>query len=156
MKERQEKILKETVKYYIQTCEPVSSKVLRDKCALNVGASTVRHELNQLEKEGFLTHVHTSSGRIPTDKGYRKYVNELKRQDTSPKQVKLASIRGLINPLESNIEKILTNVSKVMGTLMDYSMVIVTPDVYQELLKRVHLVLLDLEVFLIVIVIVSF
>ena len=136
MKERKEKVLKETVKHYIKTGEPVSSKMVLASLSLKIGASTVRNELNQLEKDGYLTHVHTSSGRIPTDLGYRKYVNEInvKQQNAA---IDTVALKEIINPFENNVEAILTQVSQVMGNLLDYSLVVLTPDAYKEVLKKV-------------------
>jgi len=77
LKQRQLEILKSTIKHYILTAEPVGSKTLVEQETINVSSATVRSELKELEHSGFLTHLHTSSGRIPTDQGYRYYVDHL-------------------------------------------------------------------------------
>ena len=73
--DRKKQILDATVDEYIHSVEPVSSKRLTDVFALPWSSATIRNELKELEQEGYLRHVHTSSGRIPTDKGYRFYVD---------------------------------------------------------------------------------
>ncbi len=77
MTERKQQLLKLVIEHYIATAEPVGSKFLVDQEELGVSGATVRNELRDLEEEGFLTHPHTSAGRIPTDTGYRFYVSEL-------------------------------------------------------------------------------
>ncbi|MBI5415162.1 hypothetical protein HZA38_06660 [Candidatus Peregrinibacteria bacterium] len=85
MKERQESILKAIVRYFISTATPVGSKMVQSLEKLDVSAATIRNEMADLEKDGFLEHPHTSSGRIPTASGYRFYVNDL---TISPRQKK--------------------------------------------------------------------
>jgi heat-inducible transcriptional repressor len=77
MNERKEKILQLIVEQYIKHAEPVGSQFLVDEGSLEVSAPTVRNEMRELEEQGYLTHPHTSSGRIPTEKGYQYYVENL-------------------------------------------------------------------------------
>ena len=80
--ERKKKILGAIVDEYIQTAEPVSSGSLLEKSYLDCSSATIRNEMAELEKKGFLEKTHTSSGRIPSQKGYRYYVDELLREDS--------------------------------------------------------------------------
>ena len=75
--ERQAAILSMVVDEYVQTAEPVSSKALVDRRRLEVSTATIRNELARLEAEGFVTHPYTSAGRVPSDRGYRFYVEAL-------------------------------------------------------------------------------
>jgi len=77
MDTRQSQLLNLVVDSYIKTAEPIGSRFLLSKGKLDVGEATVRNDLRALEEEGFLTHPHTSAGRIPTEKGYRAYLAEL-------------------------------------------------------------------------------
>jgi heat-inducible transcriptional repressor len=77
LSERQELILRLVVEAYLASARPVGSKEVAEKEAVEWGPSTVRSELAALEAAGFLTHPHTSAGRVPTDSGYRRYVNLL-------------------------------------------------------------------------------
>ncbi len=70
-------ILNAAISEYIDSALPVGSKLLAEKYGLDVSSSTIRNELNELESDGYLTHVHSSSGRVPTDDGYRFYVDAL-------------------------------------------------------------------------------
>ena len=77
MDTRQKELLNLVVDSYIKTAEPIWSRFLLGKGKLDVGEATVRNDLRALEEEGYLTHPHTSAGRIPTEKGYRMYLGEL-------------------------------------------------------------------------------
>ena len=77
MDTRQAKLLNLVVENYINTAEPIGSRFLLSKGDLEVGEATIRNDLRSLEEAGFLTHPHTSAGRIPTEKGYRAYLAEL-------------------------------------------------------------------------------
>ncbi len=82
MDERKKNLLKQVVENYIESAEPVPSQFLAEKTGLGVSGATIRNELRELEELGYLTHPHTSAGRIPTEKGYRLYVDELMHEDT--------------------------------------------------------------------------
>ena len=77
MTKRQAQILESIVQEYTETARPVSSKTLNYKYGFDLSPATIRSEMAVLEREGYITHPHTSAGRIPTDKGYRFYVNSL-------------------------------------------------------------------------------
>ena len=82
---RQRVILAEVVTAYVATGQPVGSKQVVERAELVVSPSTVRNELAELEARGLLTHPHTSAGRVPTERGYRFYADEvLRRQDPRP------------------------------------------------------------------------
>jgi heat-inducible transcriptional repressor len=84
--ERQQNILRLVIKEYIETAEPVGSQTLTGNKTLDVSAATVRNELHDLEEAGFLTHPHTSAGRIPTELGYRYFVDSLTQPENIDKQ----------------------------------------------------------------------
>src|SRR4051794_18359002 len=81
MTSRQERILQAIVEQYAEVASPVGSSLLSK--AFNVSSATVRSEMAELERLGFIHQPHTSAGRIPTDKGYRYYVNEIVNADAS-------------------------------------------------------------------------
>ncbi|NEP62452.1 MAG: heat-inducible transcriptional repressor HrcA, partial [Symploca sp. SIO2G7] len=74
---RQQKVMRATVRHYVLTAEPVGSRALLEACDLNVSAATIRNVMGALERAGFLYQPHISSGRVPSDSGYRLYVDEL-------------------------------------------------------------------------------
>ncbi|MGH8976133.1 MAG: heat-inducible transcriptional repressor HrcA, partial [Acidimicrobiia bacterium] len=80
MDERKAAILKAVIEEFVETGQPVGSSTVARATALGVSSATVRNEMAVLEREGYVTHPHTSAGRIPTDKGYRFFVDHLARQ----------------------------------------------------------------------------
>ena len=80
MEKRQEQLLKLVIEEYIRLAEPIGSAQIEAMGVLDVGAATIRNELRDLEENGYLTHPHTSAGRIPTEKGYKYYVESFLRE----------------------------------------------------------------------------
>ena len=74
---RQEKLLDFVVREYVRTAKPIGSALVADKSHLHFSPATIRNEMNDLESQGFLVQLHTSGGRVPTDKAYMYYVNLL-------------------------------------------------------------------------------
>src|SRR3989338_894225 len=79
--DRQQKLLQRVIKDFVQTAQPVSSKSLEESGFLDVSSATIRGEMNELEKMGYLEQRHTSAGRIPSDKAYRYYVDKIVKSD---------------------------------------------------------------------------
>src|SRR5829696_381533 len=84
LSKRQELILKLVVDAYLASGKPVASKPIAEQAEVEWGPSTVRAELSALEAAGYLTHPHTSAGRVPTDSGYRRYVDLLLQENGAP------------------------------------------------------------------------
>ena len=93
LSERKLKILQAIIADFIRTAEPVGSRTISRNYDLGVSPATVRNEMSDLEELGYLSHPHTSSGRVPSEKAYRLYVNELmkKRELTSEEKDAIAS-----------------------------------------------------------------
>jgi heat-inducible transcriptional repressor len=77
LSQRQQELLQRVVEEYVSTGQPVGSKTLVERGSLAVSSSTVRNDLAELERRGLMMHPHTSAGRVPTEAGYRLYVDEL-------------------------------------------------------------------------------
>ncbi len=84
--ERRKRVLQEIIKHFIQTAEPVGSKTLIVSYKFHVSPATIRNDMMTLEKEGYLSQPHTSAGRVPTDKGYRLFVDEMADYENARKQ----------------------------------------------------------------------
>jgi heat-inducible transcriptional repressor len=125
--ERKAAILKAVVTEYIETAQPVgSAHVVRD-AAIDVSAATVRADMATLEREGYLTHPHTSAGRIPTDKGYRFFVDKL----LGPQQLGEGGerqVQHFFDETHGEIERLLRDTSLLLSELTDYAAVVVAPD----------------------------
>lgn len=112
---RQKDILSHIVENYAQTAKPVGSEWLRKKSGFDVSPATIRNEMADLEKKGYISHSYTSSGRVPTDKGFRFYVDNLMRKDplSSVDQKSLSDYFGTFQ----HHHEMLKEVSKVLADL---------------------------------------
>jgi heat-inducible transcriptional repressor len=133
---REQKILWATVERYIATAEPVGSKVLYQEYNFNISTATIRNILNHLDKSGFLFQPHTSSGRVPSDVGYRVYVDEL-LPDPSPEllQTSKQTAVQMIPDGYSSLESILRGVAQILASLSGCMALVTAPNRY---LLRVH------------------
>lgn len=122
-KERKGLILQLAIAEYIKTMVPVSSKFLVEECSLDFSSATIRNVLAELEEEGFLTHPHTSAGRVPTQKGYRFFVDhcltEINLLEEEKKRIKSEYVKEKLE-LESLLEK----TSRVLSDVTHYTSLI--------------------------------
>ncbi len=123
---RQKKILRYLVISYIDSTIPVGSKNLVEKYCLDCSPATVRNELADLEKMGYIEQPHTSAGRIPTDKGYRFYVNNLLRQQRIPSYDQLF-INERMRRAGGEVKRILEEASRLLGKISNELGVVLTP-----------------------------
>ena len=109
--ERKRKILKAIIQTYLETGEPVGSRTISKYTDLNLSSATIRNEMSDLEEMGYILQPHTSAGRIPSDKGYRLYVDELMRE----KEQEVADIKNMVIEKTDRMEKVLQQVLKVIA-----------------------------------------
>ncbi|MBQ9735144.1 MAG: heat-inducible transcription repressor HrcA [Clostridia bacterium] len=122
LSDRKKKILQIVVDDYISTAQPVSSKSITEKYMKDVSSATVRAELAGLEEMGFLSQLHTSSGRVPSIEAYKLYVSEL--MDKSKLSVKeVGVIREAFKTRADSLESVVQNAVKVISDLTDYTSV---------------------------------
>lgn len=144
LSDRQQHILACTVRHYIATAEPVGSKVLAAGYNLNISPATIRTCLGLLEKEGLLYQPHTSSGRIPSDSGYRIYVDQLLTapEDLS-KQIDWEQWQtpGIASPVENrHFDEVIRGAAQILSTLSGYIALITLPQVVHNSLRHLQLV----------------
>ncbi len=147
---RKKKILQAVIEEYIQTAEPVSSGNLVKNGDLRCSSATIRNEMADLEKSGFLEQPHTSSGRVPSEKGYRYYVDELLREDDlSRKEMELIKQRleTKVNDLE-DLTKIATT---TLSEITHYTTIAIGPNVNNHTIIDIKFVLLGTRVLMAVI-----
>ncbi|MBU2540941.1 MAG: hypothetical protein KJ593_03465 [Candidatus Omnitrophica bacterium] len=120
-KARKREILLETINEYISSATPVSSESLRERCSLNLSSATIRNVLAELESDGFLTHPHTSAGRIPTDKGYRYYLEFLMEKQNLDESQKGEICSTLYLEDLEHLEAILEKTSDILAELTHYA-----------------------------------
>ncbi len=138
LSDRKKKILQYVVDDYISTAQPVSSKVITEKYMQGISSATVRSELAGLEEMGYLSQLHTSSGRVPSIEAYRFYVAELMdKSKLSSKE--LSAIRGAFKDHTHNLEAVVQNAVKVISDLTDYTSVAYTSHSEKEKIVKLDL-----------------
>lgn len=151
MDERKKRILQAVVDEYVNTAEPVSSSALVEKYGLNYSSATVRNELAELEKNGYLDKTHTSSGRVPSEKGYRFYVDELiKEDDISVEEMKY--IQSKLSTKVNEIEDLAKIATTTLSEITHYTTVAIGPKVETQLIEEIKFVLLGSRMLMVVIV----
>ena len=124
--DRQRKILKAIIDVYIQTAEPVGSKVLAQNLDLGVSPATLRNEMAELIAQGYLEQPHTSAGRVPTHKGYRLYVNELMNEYALTNE-DTSELRQALQLKIAEYDRLLDEVGKAVSKLTHYAAVTAKP-----------------------------
>jgi len=125
--DRKAAILRAVVKEYIDTAQPVGSAHVARIGTLNVSPATVRNDMAQLEREGFLAHPHTSAGRIPTDKGYRFFVDDLRAKPGTLGPGEKAQVQDFFARAHGELERMLQDTSKLLSNLTTYAALVVAP-----------------------------
>ncbi len=139
---RREKILRIVINTYITSGNPVSSRTICSRSRLGLCPASVRNVLADLEELGLITHLHTSAGRVPTDKGYRFYVDRLLEYAglTSQEQV---TINKEYIPRHLALEEVIRNTSCVLSDFTRYAAVVSHPELKRSKFKRIHFTMLD-------------
>ncbi|MDY5020886.1 MAG: heat-inducible transcriptional repressor HrcA [Blautia sp.] len=133
--ERKKKILKAIIKTYMETGEPVGSRTISKYADLNVSSATIRNEMSDLTDMGYIIQPHTSAGRIPSDKGYRLYVDELMKE----KEEEISEIREMMIEKTDKMEKMLKQVAKVLASNTNYATMISVPQYRGNKIKFIQL-----------------
>ena len=149
LSERQSKILKLIVERYIQNPIPVGSKVVSKK--INCSSATVRNEMGELEKLGLLEKTHTSSGRVPSEAGYRYYVDhlmEIKKMNAED----MLKLQMVFRNQQLALSDVITKSLQVISDMMNYTTVVLGSKSHENLLKQVEVIPLDDENLTVIIV----
>jgi heat-inducible transcriptional repressor len=148
--ERQFRVLEGVIQVYVESAQPAGSAAVARRARLGISPASVRSTMSELESRGYLYHAHTSGGRIPTEQGYRLYVNRLMRPPTVSRSVR-AKLEQEIAPVARNpIEEILRRAAQVLGVLTQELGVAVAPTLDSLILERLELVRLSEERLLVV------
>lgn len=119
-------VLRALVEEYVRSGEPVGSETIAERSGLGVSSATIRNELAALEELGFLTHPHTSSGRVPTDLGYRRYVDSFGGTDRLPDAQRRA-IAAFFAESMLDLEQVLKGTTRLLSRLTQYAALAVPP-----------------------------
>lgn len=147
--ERKMKILKAVIRTYLETGEPVGSRTISKYTDLNLSSATIRNEMADLEEMGYILQPHTSAGRIPSDKGYRLYVDNMMRE----KEKEVEEMKEMLLEKEDKMEHLLKQVAKVLANNTNYATMISAPAVHHNKLKFIQLSRVDEKQLLAVIVV---
>ncbi|QZY56538.1 heat-inducible transcriptional repressor HrcA [Crassaminicella profunda] len=149
--ERKLRILQAIIRDFIFTAEPIGSRTLMKKYDLGISAATIRNEMADLEELGFLHQPHTSSGRIPSDKGYRLYVDSLMIMDNLAQKQKQVIKNSFVESV-GELEQIITSTSRILSKMTKLTSIVLSPQFEQSKLKSVQLVPIDEKNVLLVVI----
>jgi heat-inducible transcriptional repressor len=144
---RQELILRKVVEDYMQTGAPVGSKLLAADLDLGVGSSTIRSELSMLEEAGLLSHPHTSAGRVPTDAGYRFFVDRLLRQQPEDEAPPFS-----LQLMRREVDEAMRTTTEALSQVTDLVAIVTAPPVHTATIKHVEVLVLQPQVLMVVII----
>ncbi len=148
LSERKHTILRAIIQNYLETGEPVGSRTLSKSTDLKLSSATIRNEMADLEDLGYIFQPHTSAGRIPSDKGYRLYVDML-MQD---KEQELEELRSVMLEKTDRVEKVLKQAAKVLAANTNYATMVSSPVNKRNTLKFIQLSQVDANQIVAVIV----
>lgn len=146
--DRQHIILKAIIQNYLETGEPVGSRTLSKSTDLNLSSATIRNEMADLEDMGYIFQPHTSAGRIPSDKGYRLYVDML----MADKEQELSDLKNVVLEKSDKVDKVLKQAARVLANNTNYATMISAPINHKNTLKFIQLSQVDPEQIVAVIV----
>lgn len=149
--ERKLKILQAIIKDFITTAEPIGSRTLSKKYDLGISSATIRNEMADLEELGFLAQPHTSAGRIPSDKGYRLYVDHLMDINNLAKNQRETIKRSFMASM-GELEQAIVQSSKILSQMTKLTSIVLSPQFRESKLKHIQLLPIDDENILLVIV----
>ncbi|NLP27369.1 MAG: heat-inducible transcriptional repressor HrcA [Clostridia bacterium] len=150
--DRKLKILQAIISDYINTGEPVGSRTIARKYDLGVSSATIRNEMADLEDMGYIEQLYTSSGRKPSDKGYRLFVDKLMKTHKLTLEEDLFIKNMLLNAALFEVEKVIRQASIVLSRLTQLTCVVKTPSVKKSYLRAIQLISIDNHNMLLVIV----
>lgn len=149
LSERKVKILQAIIRNYLETGEPVGSRTISKYTDLNLSSATIRNEMSDLEEMGYILQPHTSAGRIPSDKGYRLYVDTMMEQ----KDREIEEMKEVMVQKEDKMDQLLKQVAKLLAVNTNYASMITTPTIHTNKLKFIQLSRVDVNQLLAVVVV---
>lgn len=149
LSERKVKILQAIIRNYLETGEPVGSRTISKYTDLNLSSATIRNEMSDLEEMGYILQPHTSAGRIPSDKGYRLYVDTMMEE----KEREIEELKEVMVRKEDKMDHLLKQVAKLLAVNTNYASMITAPTIHTNKLKFIQLSRVDVNQLLAVVVV---
>ena len=146
--DRKMKILQAIIRNYLETGEPVGSRTISKYADINLSSATIRNEMADLEELGYIIQPHTSAGRIPSDKGYRLYVDSMMQEN----ERQVEELKEMLVEKEEKMDHLLKQVAKVLAVNTNYATMISAPRIQKNKLKFIQLSRIDDDQLLAVIV----
>jgi heat-inducible transcriptional repressor len=147
---RKTAVLRAVVEEYVRSGEPVGSETIAERSGLGVSSATIRNEMAALEELGYLTHPHTSAGRIPTDAGYRKYVDSLPPGGRM-RDAQRRAIAGFFAEAVLDLEEVLRGTAQLLSRVTQYAGLAVPPIGSDEVILRTELIEVGHAIMLLVV-----
>lgn len=154
--ERKLKILKAIIRNYLETGEPVGSRTISKYTDLNLSSATIRNEMADLEELGYIVQPHTSAGRIPSDKGYRLYVDDMmreKEQEVIDKEKEVDEMKEFLIERVDKVELLLQQMARMLAENTNYATMITAPQYNKNKVKFIQLSRMEAGKLLLVVVI---
>lgn len=142
LNDRKIQILQAIINNYIETAEPVGSRTIAKKYNLGISSATIRNEMSDLEEMGFILQPHASSGRIPSDMGYRLYVDHLMQKKELGEEEQ-RYLQSIISRDISQIDFLMEETAKALSVLTNYTTIISEPKGQRTRMKQIRLIPLD-------------
>ncbi len=149
--ERKMKILQAIIGDFVKTAEPVGSRTLSKRYELGISPATIRNEMSDLEEMGFLTHPHTSAGRVPSEKAYRYYVDEMMRDHELADDVKSQIAERLYSNVKE-LDKTVEHAAKLLSEITQLTSFAITPKADLDTLRYIRLLPVDEKTIILMIV----
>ena len=147
--DRRAAVLRAIVEEYVQTAQPVASQSIAQTRSLGVSSATVRNDMTQLEREGYIVQPHTSAGRIPTDQGYRYFVDHFTKAGSLP-VVQRRAVADFFATAHSALEDLLHETSQLLSGLTSHTAVVVGPQHDGARVRSAQIVVLQPELLLVI------
>ena len=145
LSDRQFRVLEAVIEIFVETAQPAGSQAVAKRSRLGISPASVRTTMGELEARGYLFHAHTSGGRIPTDRGYRLYVNRLMRPAPVTERARARLENEILPGSRNPIDEILRRAAQVLGVLTQELGVAIGPTLDELVLERLELVRVSSE-----------
>ncbi|WP_313756352.1 heat-inducible transcriptional repressor HrcA [Tissierella sp.] len=142
--DRKLRVLYAIINSYVNSAEPIGSRTITKQYDLGVSSATIRNEMSDLEELGYLNKPHSSSGRVPSDKAYRLYVDEiLKKKKPKIDLIKKDEIKRILARESREIEQLIQNSAKVLSSITSYTALAISPQLKGSRIKHIQLIPID-------------
>jgi len=148
LRSRQEQVLRAVVEEYIASGAPVGSRHLSEHCGLGAAPSTIRNDLSELEELGLLAHPHTSAGRVPTDEGYRHYVDSI----VAERRARVARPTLAVDRARTEIDEALDETAEALSRVTELLAVVSSPAVTTTTVRHVEVLALQPRTVMVVVI----